>query len=105
MAAEPRAYRRVEYRLSGPKEWAMKLASHQLRVISHPAENPQAIACAGSGKRVVVARRVVNRLKAGPNYPQPRDINAFSFNENAPAEMNERIVERCGALRPRKGAT
>ncbi len=40
----------------------MKLTDAQLRAVGHPPENLQLIACAGSGKTEVVARRVVHLL-------------------------------------------
>src|SRR4051812_699750 len=73
----------------------MKLTSEQARAISHTTGNLQLIACAGSGKTEVVARRVANLLKPGPTAVQPRNIIAFTFTEKAAAELKERIVERC----------
>jgi len=73
----------------------MKLTPEQARAINHPGGNLQLIACAGSGKTEVVARRVANLLKPGPNALQPRNIIAFTFTEKAAAELKERIVERC----------
>lgn len=58
--------------------------------------NLQLIACAGSGKTEVVARRVVHLLT--PNAEEallPRNIVAFTFTEKAAAELKERIVTRC----------
>src|SRR5512138_1633640 len=73
----------------------MKLTPEQLRAINHPNGNLQLIACAGSGKTEVVARRVANLLKPGPNALLPRNIIAFTFTDKAAAELKERIVERC----------
>ena len=78
---------------------------HRVRAINHQAGNLQLTSCAGPGIKPVVARRIANLLKAGPNAPQPPNINAFSFTKKAPAELKERTVERCGPVPPRKGAT
>ena len=73
----------------------MQLTPEQQRAISHRKANLQLIACAGSGKTEVVARRVADLLKPGPDALQPRNIIAFTFTEKAAAELKERIVERC----------
>jgi DNA helicase-2/ATP-dependent DNA helicase PcrA len=60
--------------------------------------NLQLIACAGSGKTEVVARRVVTLLKPreqGGGGCQPANIIAFTFTEKAAAELKQRIHERC----------
>ena len=57
--------------------------------------NLQLIACAGSGKTEVVARRVVHLLTPGrPGTLEPRNIVAFTFTDKAAAELKERIVTR-----------
>lgn len=58
--------------------------------------NLQLIACAGSGKTEVVARRVVHLLSPEQGL-LPRNIIAFTFTEKAAAELKERIVKRCRA--------
>lgn len=70
----------------------MKLTSSQLDAIRHGNSNLQLIACAGSGKTEVVARRVANLLKAGL---KPGNIVAFTFTDKAAAELKERIISRC----------
>lgn len=74
----------------------MKLTPSQRKAIEHDsARNLQLIACAGSGKTEVVARRVVHLLKPGrKDSLQPRNIVAFTFTEKAAAELKERIVTR-----------
>src|SRR5687767_14155920 len=73
----------------------MKLTSEQERAIRHAAGNLQLIACAGSGKTEVVARRVVHLLTPGrPDSLIPANIIAFTFTEKAAAELKERIVTR-----------
>jgi hypothetical protein len=55
----------------------------------------QLIACAGSGKTEVVARRVVHLLKPDrEDALKPGNIIAFTFTEKAAAELKERIVAR-----------
>src|SRR5687767_10800129 len=73
----------------------MKLTSEQERAIRHAAGNLQLIACAGSGKTEVVARRVVHLLTPGrPDSLIPANIIAFTFTEKAAAELKDRIVTR-----------
>src|SRR5262249_16840393 len=73
----------------------MKLTDSQRRAIEHDGRNLQLIACAGSGKTEVVARRVVHLLTPGrPDSLLPRNIIAFTFTEKAAAELKERIVTR-----------
>jgi DNA helicase-2/ATP-dependent DNA helicase PcrA len=73
----------------------MNLTDSQRRAIAHDGRNLQLIACAGSGKTEVVARRVVHLLTPGrPGAPAPRNIVAFTFTEKAAAELKERIVTR-----------
>lgn len=70
----------------------------QLEAIQHVAGNLQLIACAGSGKTEVVARRVANLLKpakSGGGGCKPENIVAFTFTEKAAAELKERIHKRC----------
>lgn len=73
----------------------MKLTPEQQRAIEYSKGNLQLIACAGSGKTEVVARRVANLLKPGAGALLPRNIIAFTFTDKAAAELKDRIVERC----------
>ena len=73
----------------------MKLTESQHRAVEHDGRNLQLIACAGSGKTEVVARRVVHLLTPGrPDSLVPRNIVAFTFTDKAAAELKERIVTR-----------
>lgn len=73
----------------------MKLTDTQRRAVEHDGHNLQLIACAGSGKTEVVARRVVHLLTPGrPDTLVPRNIVAFTFTDKAAAELKERIVTR-----------
>jgi DNA helicase-2/ATP-dependent DNA helicase PcrA len=73
----------------------VKLTISQKRAVEHPLSNLQLIACAGSGKTEVVARRVVHLLTPGRSESLvPRNIIAFTFTEKAAAELKERIVTR-----------
>jgi DNA helicase-2/ATP-dependent DNA helicase PcrA len=73
----------------------MKLTDRQRQAIEHNGRNLQLIACAGSGKTEVVARRVVHLLTPGREGSlAPRNIVAFTFTDKAAAELKERIVAR-----------
>lgn len=73
----------------------MKLTDSQRKAIEHNGRNLQLIACAGSGKTEVVARRVVYLLSPGKGGGlAPRNIVAFTFTDKAAAELKERIVTR-----------
>jgi DNA helicase-2/ATP-dependent DNA helicase PcrA len=75
----------------------MNLTPEQARAIAHKKGHLQMIACAGSGKTEVVARRVANLLRPGEDACLPRNIVAFTFTEKAAAELKDRIVARCRA--------
>ena len=73
----------------------MKLTQSQRDAIEHDGTNLQLIACAGSGKTEVVARRVVHLLDPRNAHSlQPANIVAFTFTDKAAAELKERIVTR-----------
>jgi DNA helicase II / ATP-dependent DNA helicase PcrA len=74
----------------------MPLTASQRNAIEHGGKNLQLIACAGSGKTEVVARRVVHLLdpRTQPIFA-PRNLIAFTFTEKAAAELKERIITRC----------
>jgi DNA helicase-2/ATP-dependent DNA helicase PcrA len=62
----------------------MKLTDSQEKAIEHGGLNLQLIACAGSGKTEVVARRVVHLLTPGrKDSLAPRNIVAFTFTDKA----------------------
>ncbi len=73
----------------------MKFTDAQQRAIDSIDQNLQLIACAGSGKTEVVARRVVTLLDPGRGGLVPANIIAFTFTDKAAAELKERIQERC----------
>lgn len=73
----------------------MLLTPSQRKAIEHEGRNLQLIACAGSGKTEVVARRVVHLLRPGSKEAlAPKNIVAFTFTEKAAAELKERIITR-----------
>jgi len=73
----------------------VRLTVTQEQAVAYSGRNLQLIACAGSGKTEVVARRVVQLLTPGaPEALQPRNIIAFTFTDKAAAELKERIVTR-----------
>ena len=73
----------------------MKLTDPQREAVELHLGNMQLIACAGSGKTEVVARRVVELLVPGRTESlNPANIVAFTFTEKAAAELKERIVRR-----------
>ena len=73
----------------------MELTDAQERAVKHDGGNLQLIACAGSGKTEVLARRVAHLLtRPGSGQLEPRNIVAFTFTDKAAAELRERIVGR-----------
>ena len=77
----------------------MKLTDCQRQAIEYEGADLQLIACAGSGKTEVVARRVVQVLRSGPNGAlAPRNIIAFTFTDKAAAELKERIITSEGIV-------
>src|SRR5260370_31710620 len=76
----------------------MKFTDAQQRAIDRVEGSLQLIACAGSGKTEVVARRVVTLLTSltdGGGGCTPANIIAFTFTDKAAAELKERIHARC----------
>ena len=72
----------------------MKFTKSQKKAIGFGFANLQLIACAGSGKTEVVARRVAHLLSSDGGGLAPRNIVAFTFTDKAAAELKERIVRR-----------
>src|ERR1700683_2520187 len=70
----------------------MNFTIPQIEAINHTTGNLQLIACAGSGKTEVVARRIANLVKNGIS---PGNIVAFTFTDKAAAELKDRVVTRC----------
>jgi DNA helicase-2/ATP-dependent DNA helicase PcrA len=86
--------RAMQLRMRG----SMKFTNEQQRAIDHVEGNLQLIACAGSGKTEVVARRVVTLLtpiEDGGGGCTPANIIAFTFTDKAAAELKDRIHNRC----------
>ena len=78
----------------------MELTASQLDAIAHRDGHLQLIACAGSGKTEVVARRVARLLAPPPDGAAPvapRDVVAFTFTDKAAGELKERIGARVRA--------
>jgi DNA helicase-2/ATP-dependent DNA helicase PcrA len=74
----------------------MEFTEAQLAAIKHTEGNLHLIACAGSGKTEVVARRIAKLLASGTTTRiGPANIVAFTFTDKAAAELKERIVTRC----------
>ncbi len=72
----------------------MKLTKPQQQAIRYSGRNLQLIACAGSGKTEVVARRVAHLLTRRQRRLKPENIIAFTFTNKAAAELKERILVR-----------
>ncbi|MDO9016938.1 MAG: UvrD-helicase domain-containing protein, partial [Myxococcales bacterium] len=73
------------------------LTQAQRDAIAHRDGHLQLIACAGSGKTEVVARRVAQLLGPSPDGSarlEPRNLIAFTFTDKAGAELKERIAAR-----------
>jgi DNA helicase-2/ATP-dependent DNA helicase PcrA len=77
---------------------AIDLTPAQIQVIAHPAPRLQILACAGSGKTEVLARRCVRYLLEGAD---PAQVIAFTFTERAAAELKARIEARAAEADPR----
>ena len=79
-------------RASSARDEFMKLTQSQQDAIEHGGTNLQLIACAGSGKTEVVARRVVHLLDPKKaDSLQPANIVAFTFTDKAAAELEEQL--------------
>jgi len=66
----------------------MNLTDSQRRAIQHDCRNLQLIACAGSGKTEVVARRMLHLLALGrPNSLKPANIFGLHLHREGPAEL------------------
>jgi DNA helicase II / ATP-dependent DNA helicase PcrA len=72
----------------------LKFTESQRSAIEYGGENLQLVACAGSGKTEVVARRVVRLLRPDGGKLEPRNIIAFTFTDKAAAELKERLIRR-----------
>jgi len=73
----------------------MGLTPRQQAAVEHTGGALQIIACAGSGKTEVVARRIARLLERETVQGlRPGHIVAFTFTEKAAAELKDRIVAR-----------
>ena len=73
----------------------MNLTDTQRKAVEIGQTNMQLIACAGSGKTEVVARRVVRLLSQDRQESlKPENIVAFTFTEKAAVELKDRIIRR-----------
>ncbi len=71
----------------------MHLTESQREAIEHGDGHLQLIACAGSGKTEVVARRIARLLDpAAPDPIHPRAVVAFTVTDKAAAELKERVT-------------
>ena len=65
----------------------MQLSDEQREAIGHRGSHLQIIACAGSGKTEVMARRVAALVQGGE---LPNSIIAFTFTERAATGLKQR---------------
>lgn len=72
----------------------MDLTAAQRKAIRYSGRNLQLIACAGSGKTEVVARRIAHLLARRRSPLAPSNIVAFAFTNKAAAELKERVLLR-----------
>lgn len=73
----------------------MNLTDAQRKAVEIGHVNMQLIACAGSGKTEVVARRVAKLLSEDrQELLNPENIVAFTFTEKAAVELKNRIIKR-----------
>jgi DNA helicase-2/ATP-dependent DNA helicase PcrA len=73
----------------------MRLTESQREAISYGEGHLQILACAGSGKTEVIARRIVELINpAKPGALAPRNVVAFTFTERAATELKARIARR-----------
>lgn len=80
----------------------MDFTDAQREAIAYRGGHLQILACAGSGKTEVVARRIADLLDPHGDDPLlPRNIVAFTFTERGAAELKARIVRR---VRETRGA-
>src|SRR5690242_4731314 len=77
---------------------ARPLTARQLEAIDHRSPCLRVLACAGSGKTEVLARRAVRLLCEGV---PPSAIIAFTFTEKAASELKTRIETRAAEADPR----
>ena len=72
----------------------MNLTKEQRQAIKYGGRNLQLIACAGSGKTEVVARRIAHLLTRRSKRLEPANVVAFTFTNKAAAELKDRVLQR-----------
>ncbi len=75
-----------------------RLTPEQEAAVAHESRRLQILACAGSGKTEVLARRVVRLLREGT---PPESIIGFTFTQKAAGELKARIELRAAEADPR----
>jgi DNA helicase II / ATP-dependent DNA helicase PcrA len=70
----------------------MQYTENQIKAIEHNESNLQIIACAGSGKTQVIAKRIIHILKTKQDI-KPGNIVAFTYTEKASVELKNRILK------------
>lgn len=73
----------------------VQLTEKQKQAIAEIDHHLQIIACAGSGKTEVIARRIARILEEKPNV-SPRDIVAFTFTNKAAESLRQRVISAAG---------
>ena len=73
------------------------LTGEQRTAVEHDGDRLKILACAGSGKTEVLARRAVRLLTGGIS---PERLIAFTFTEKAGAELKDRIERRAAEADP-----
>ncbi|MBM3709103.1 MAG: ATP-dependent helicase [Actinobacteria bacterium] len=73
---------------------SLKITEQQLEVIESKAGIKRIIACAGSGKTLVLTQSIIDILKKG--LCKPDEILAITFTKNAAENMRQRIKREVG---------
>lgn len=74
------------------------LTAGQEKAVAFRGGNLQIVACAGSGKTEVIARRIAGFLAS--DELMPRNVVAFTFTEKAAAELKDRTYARIQEAKP-----